>query len=201
MLKIEFNSNDINKFLRDNLKENPITLPNNFLNIDNDLEKLNMLKTEFSHGLKDFRISDSEMFLEVFDHLQAGEYIILNNNGDLVYEGHSFKELATKIPMAESTDTSNSIEDMSIFELLDERQKLEKELSAVNAYIVNNLTSSLDLFDDIINRVEELKLTWAERIDNMLSLEEKMSKKDVGAFSEMMISLKAIHDKLGSNVF
>jgi len=202
MLRIEFNAENINKFLEDNLKEE-IELPNNFLNIDSDLEKLNMLKTEFSHALKDFRISDSEMFIEVFDHLQAGEYIILNQNGDLVYEGYSFKELAnnTSVISESKQDKETNMESMTIIELLEERQNLEQKLSAVNAHIVNNLTSSLDLFDDVINRVEELKLTWAERIDNMLSLEENMSKDDLTAFSEMMTSLKAVNDKLSSNVF
>lgn len=194
MLRIEFNSEQINKFIEDNVP-NPITLPKTFLNIASDLEKLNMLKTEFSHTLKDFRISDSEMFIEVFDNLQAGEYIIIDQKGDLVYEGQSFSQKSTSTPIIESN------EEKTIFDLLEERQKLEERLSGVNAQIVNNLTSSLDLFDDVINKVESLKLTWTERIDKMLALRDNMNKKDVTAFSEMMISLKAIHDKLSSNIF
>lgn len=194
MLTIEFNSESINTFLSETLSE-PITLHNSFLDIDDNLEKLNSLKTEFAYALKDQRTTGNPKFIEVFDLLQQGEYIILNERGELVYEGISFSDTPAEIPtIAKPTN------ELTIFDLLNERKELQQKLVVVNAHIVNNLTSSLDIFDDVIAKLEDLKGTWAERIDKMLGVANDIEEEEVTAFSDMITSLKAIQDKLSSEV-
>lgn len=193
MLTIEFNAESINTFLNESLSE-PITLHNSFLDIEDNLEKLNTLKTEFSYALKDFRMSNNTKFLEVFSNLQSGEYIILNEKGQLVYEGVSFKDQSINLPTV-------SIEDYNLLELVEERKNLQERLVVVNGHIVNRLTESLDIFDDVINKLEELKGTWSERIDEMLGIGEDIEEDSITAFTEMINSLKAMQDKLSSEAF
>lgn len=193
MLTVEFNTESINKFLKESLTE-PITLHNSFLDIDDNLEKLNTLKTEFSYALKELRTSNNPKFIEVFNNLQSGEYIILNDNGELVYEGVSFIDKIQE-------STLKDIEEFNLLELIEERKNLQERLVRVNAYIVNSFTESLDIFDDVINRLEELKGSWAERIDEMLGIGADIEEDSITAFTEMLTSLKAIQDKLSSEAF
>ena len=190
MYKIKFNSEYINDYL---LKNNiDIILPKSFQNLTEDLEILNFLKTEYAHALNPIRLSDTnQTYLKVFDELHYGNYKVVGSDDptQVLYEGVSFSKTEQK-PLDE-------VKEPTILDLLNHRKKLQQELEEVNNQIVDTISSSLTIFDEVIDNLSKLKESWANRIDELLAVQDSLDEEGaLTVFSELMFTLKSMRDKL-----
>lgn len=210
MLNIEFTSDVINEYLKTNNIPS-IELTHAFLQ-QSDLEKLNTLKTEFSFQLNKVRLEDKEQnYMQVFEALQAGEYIVLNEQGTLVYEGvdmnSDYDKIKKNAETKEYIDENNNKHELQtntpqdeLIILLNKKKELEKQLVSVNTQILSHLKTGLDLFTEVNTLVVNRRTDWAERLDSLLALPSDSPElhDSISCFSQVVLALKHLRDLLNT---
>lgn len=201
MLFLHFNNKEIDSYVTNLNNQKRIYLPNNFLDIDSDLEKLNDLKTELCAVLDDHRLNDMDSFQNTFIELQAGAYKLVNSDDELVYEGVFFDN--DYIPAHLRPDAHNfnpetppTLVDNSLAGLLHRRLELQKELALVNTQIVGSFRDNLDSFDLTIEKLESVRDTWKDRLQNLLDGTVEIEEDTIDVFNDVLGLIKTLGDRL-----
>lgn len=208
MLYLYFNNLEIDKYILNLNNNERLYMPNGFLKINSDLEKLNRLKTELCVILDDISVRNNKESDTCFLELQAGNYYLENTDKEVVYEGKWFDnnyliaegyvKPNAGVETISNTDVINPdvIDSNNLESLLNRKKQLSAELIKINELIVNNFYNNMEVFDTTIEQIEIVRDTWKERLQNMLEGIAEIEEDTISVFQEIVTTLKLLAQKI-----